>query len=92
MSILSPDMSVMDALVTMSKGNPGAATVLAELIKSDEWGFIDVFHLDDAGLYGSNIWIAYKDICGQDIDRLRTAIRDRTIGDQVRASKYYVAT
>ena len=67
--------SMMDIVMKMSEGNPGAVTVIAQLIKENarvdpdsalgELGTI--LHLDSAGIYASDIWMVYKDICGQNI-------------------------
>ncbi len=81
---LSTDVTVKDAIVKMCDGNPGALNVLVQLVKRDEFGFIDLFHLDDVEIYGPNIWICYKEICGQDIDALSAAIHDHTIQKSLR--------
>lgn len=68
--------SPMSVLLKMAEGNPGAATVMGKLIADDPMGFIDVLHLDDMGMRGSQIWEAFK-FCKQDIAALRKAIRGR---------------
>lgn len=65
-----------EAIVQMSEGNPGAINVLIQLMK-DPMEFIDILNLDDMNMRGSQIWIAYKDHCKEDIEALRKAIRDR---------------
>lgn len=68
----------MDIAIKMSQGNPGALTVIANLLKEDPMmGIMDVLHLDDMGMRGPQIWVAFKDHCGQDLDKLRTALRAR---------------
>ena len=69
------DMSMMDMLMVMSEGNPGALKVLMDSfdkvpeIDPDDvfgpWGLM--MHLDSLGIYGDRIWMLYKDLCGQDI-------------------------
>lgn len=69
------DMSMMDMLMIMSEGNPGALKVLMDSfdkvpeIDPDDvfgpWGLM--MHLDSLGIYGDRIWMLYKDLCGQDI-------------------------
>ena len=39
-------------------------------------GFLDICRLDDLELYGSGIWLAYKDVCGEDIEKLRGRLRN----------------
>lgn len=66
------EMVPIDAVVKMAEGNPGATRVMCELMKPNlVEGFMDVCRLDDLGLYGSDIWLAYKDVCGMDIEKLR---------------------
>lgn len=58
--------TVMDILVQMAEGNPGACTVLAEMIKRDPVvGVMAVIHMDDMNIRGAQIWVAYKNFyCG----------------------------
>jgi len=66
------DMAPIDAIAKMADGNPGAVTVMCELLKLDLVdGFANICRLDDLELYGPDIWVAYKDICGSDIKTLR---------------------
>jgi hypothetical protein len=70
--------TVMDFLVTMSEGNPGAITVLSQVLKSDEdLGFLLVLQLDDMNIRGTQVWIGYKDYCGQDIDKFIDCVKNR---------------
>lgn len=68
--------SVVQACVKMADGNPGAATVAAQLIENGPMGIIDLCHADDLGLRGSLLWQAFKN-CGQKVDVLRDALRAR---------------
>ena len=70
----------MDTMVVMSEGNPGALSVLAELMKSDELAMIDILHLDDMNIRGWQIWVGYKDHCGEDLSKFRQCIKDRDEG------------
>ena len=72
------DMSLMDIMVTLSEGNPGAVTVLTEIVKvNPTFGIMELLHFDDMNMRGSQIWVAYKDYCGCDIEKLREAIKAR---------------
>lgn len=64
------DMSLLEILSALSEGNPGALRVLMELF-GDGAGFLDVLGCDSKRLYGSRIWMLYKDVCGEDIERFR---------------------
>lgn len=71
------DMAPIDAVVKMAEGNPGAVTVMCELLKPNlVEGFMDICRLDDLELYGPKIWLAYKDVCGMDIEKLRQRLRN----------------
>ena len=65
------DMSIFEIVGALSEGNPGALRVLMELFGKDGAGFLDVFGCDSKRLYGSRIWMLYKDVCGEDIERFR---------------------
>ncbi len=68
----------MAMLVTMSEGNPGAASVLAMLMEdSPETGFMKVLGLDDMNVRGPQIWVGFKDHCKQDLETFKTAISSR---------------
>lgn len=82
MSKIKLEMSVMDALVEMSEGNPGAATVLAQIMRRAEeidpnvaMNIVPIMIMDDMGIYGSRIWQFYKDFCGEDIPNLLAVLR-----------------
>lgn len=78
--------TIVDATIKMADGNPGAVTVMAELLKMQD-GFIALAHLDDAGIYGPNIWLAYKDVCGSDINELHNKLFDHKIKAELEAYK-----
>lgn len=68
----------IDIAVKMSEGNPGATTVMAQLLKHDpDMGFMYLRHLDDMNLRGSAIWVAFKDHCGSDIAKLVQCLTNR---------------
>ena len=66
----------MEAIISLAEGNPGAAVVMGKLMQ-DPIGFMDVLHLDDMGMKGPQIWVAFEDHCKGDIEALRKAIRSR---------------
>ncbi len=68
--------SMVDLLVVMSEANPGAMAVLSQLAKI-EHGFMYILHFDDMNMRGSQIWAAYKDYCGQDINKLIECLKSR---------------
>lgn len=57
----------------LAKGNPGAIAVVVRL------DFVHLNNLKLFGINGSMIWVAYKDICGEDMDLLKQKIEDGSI-------------
>ena len=72
----------------LSEGNPGALNVIMTLVKESPTidpdaamgPFAHLLSLDSFGIYGSNIWILYKDICGQDITNMIAVLRAIQLG------------
>jgi len=69
-------------LEKMSEGNPGAISVLGRLMIVPT-GLMSILDLDDMNIRGSQIWVAYKDYCGEDIDILTHSLTSRD-GDMVK--------
>lgn len=67
-----------DIIVQMSEGNPGAMNVLLDMIDHDpNNAILSILSLDDMNIRGSQIWIGYKDHCGQDMDNFIKAVQER---------------
>lgn len=70
--------SFLDIIYKMSEGNPGAVNVMMMLFQNKEeidpqsalGGFGAILSLDTHEIYGSNIWVFYKDVCGQDLETM----------------------
>jgi hypothetical protein len=68
-------MSGSDVIRKLSGGNPGAITVCARLVeygpkidpKSMFGGLGALLMLDSMDIYDENIWMFYKDVCGEDL-------------------------
>lgn len=77
--------SLTSILVALSEGNPGAATVVAQMAQL-EGGLLALMNLDDFGIRGSQIWVGYKEFCNQDADLFIVRInkRDMTLIDGIR--------
>lgn len=58
----------VETIVKMAEGNPGAATVMANMLMKGM--IIGIFALDELEIYGPSVWVAYKDCCGSDLDKL----------------------
>lgn len=87
MSRLRLEMNFNDMLFVLSEGVPGAITVIMDAFrKGDEvdpdgmgaWGF--VINLDMMEIYGSRIWMLYKDVCGENISNTIAMVRSVQMG------------
>ena len=88
--------STIETVIKMSGGNPGALTVLLQLLK--EGGAIDpdaaypvmlILWLDTWQIYDENIWILYKDVCGESIINFIAMIRYRQLGMLEREEAFF---
>ncbi len=88
MSRIKLEDTMMDILSKMSGGNPGALTVMMSLVDCNAqvdpdsaFGpYSTILDLDSSEIYGSDIWIVFKDICGQDIKMMIALMRARQLG------------
>ena len=79
--------SAMSICLKMSEGNPGALSIVTSLLKQnaliDPNGigpFTAILQLDSIGIYGSEIWILYKDVCEEHISKLCALLRANQFG------------
>jgi len=85
---IQPEDSVEEMLIKMSEGNPGAMRVLMDLAEISPivdpqnlvGAFGPILNLDVVGLYGPNIWMLYKDVCGEDYYKVLVLLRSCQIG------------
>ncbi len=78
----------MEAMMKLAQGNPGAITALMEIVSKHKYidpqsalGFFGVlFDFDEKEIYGPDIWILYKDCCGQKVDNLIACMRAVQLG------------
>lgn len=68
-----------DPLLVLSEGNSSATMVLMNFLEKEEdlIGFVNMLNLDDMNIRGAQIWLAFKDYCGQDIDLLMKLVSER---------------
>ena len=67
--------STQEVINQMSEGIIGAIVVMTALIT--EGHPLLIASLDDMNIRGSQIWIGYKDHCGEDIELFIQCIQDR---------------
>lgn len=61
-------MDWKESIIALADGNPGAVTVMSSLMQVNPiYGQLALCRLDDLQLYGSSIWVVYKDHCKEDI-------------------------
>lgn len=73
--------AMMEKVIELAEGNPGAITVLAQLQSMPE--LID-YLLYETNKRGPDIWVLYKDMCHEDIEAFCMLITRamRTAGSQ----------
>lgn len=77
----------IDAVAKMSEGNFGAMDALMGLLKSDHidpdnmmGGLGVVLFLDTLGIYGTDIYVLYSDICSKDLPKMMAVLRAVQLG------------
>lgn len=84
--------NTLEVVEKMVEGNPGAITVIMKILdrKHDPMSMMVVLMLDDMNIRGPQIWVGYKDFCGQDIEVFVKKIkaRDQGMVDAINAECY----
>jgi hypothetical protein len=78
----------ISSMIKLAEGNPGALTTLMKIMQEGEkidpdnfmgsMGTILMF--DTFGIYGSRIWMLYKDVCGQSLTHTIAVLRACQMG------------
>ena len=70
--------TIAESIYKISEGNPGALRVIIEMLKATKKdGPIYLLKLDSMHIYGSRIWVGYKDICNYNIEKYIKLIKNR---------------
>lgn len=88
MSRIQLSDSAMDVIVKMSEGNPGAMTALMEILNKgaeidpDDFmgGLGAVLSLDSDGIYGTDIYVLWSDICDRNTAKMLSVLRACQLG------------
>lgn len=88
MSRIDINKPLTESLVAMSDRNPGAASVLKMLINQEaeidpDSMFVPIgaiMNLDQYGIYGSRIWVLFKNGCRQNLKLMIAALRAVQLG------------
>ena len=59
---LTGNMSAMDMIMIMSEGNPGAISVIMQMM-NDSRSFMDILLCDSLDIRGSKLYMLYNDCC-----------------------------
>ncbi|MDD3906426.1 MAG: hypothetical protein PHS46_07910 [Candidatus Omnitrophica bacterium] len=80
--------SIRDMIVKLSEGNPGGLTVCMTAFSNGHaidpmgalGGLAPLLALDTLGIYGSRIWMLYKDVCGERLPYFLAMLRGWQLG------------
>lgn len=92
MTILKVTDTLLDVLTKLSQGNPGALSVLCQILKEDQENgdgtlVFQLLKLDTLGIYGSLIWMLYKDTFRYNIRALMFALRHNRLEKVIKRKK-----
>lgn len=85
---ISLDDSIEQIVTKLSDGNPGSISVIVQLLKGEAAidpdtavpGLGTLFYFDSFGIYGSDIWVLFKDVCGGKLVNLVALFRGFQLG------------
>lgn len=70
--------NLIEMVVDMAEGNPGAVDVLTQIVKAEgELGMFTILNLDDMNIRGPQIWVGYQDYCEGDLAKFVAATKVR---------------
>lgn len=80
--------TMQDIVVKMCEGNPGAMRVLMDIIKNASdidpdaimGGIGTVLLLDSFGIYGTDIYVLWNDICNRELNKTIAVLRATQMG------------
>ena len=80
--------TMVDIMAKMSEGNPGALTALMECVTDDDKtdpdslmrGLGPALSLDTMGIYGTDIYVLWSDICEKNTPKFMAVIRAHQLG------------
>lgn len=80
--------SVMDMIIKMAEGNPGAVTAIMQIVEEHDaidpqsalGGIGAILSLDTLEIYGSDIYVLFSDKCGKDVRKMLMIMRANQLG------------
>lgn len=88
MSRIQGNDTIQDVFVKLSEGNPGALSTMAEIYKQGPeidpdailGGLTPIAGLDTLGIYGTDIYVLFSDICENSIPKMLAVLRAVQLG------------
>lgn len=85
---ISLEMNMIDTVLAITGGNPGALRICVDVLdrtseidpKNTLRGFGLLILLDTYGIYESDIWLLYKDVCGESLSKMIACLRAVHLG------------
>lgn len=82
---LKGEDTVIDMVLKMSEGNPGAMTFLMNLIEESKYGgalgaYGQILLLDSIGLYADKAYMLWNDCCDKSIEQTELVLRNFQMG------------
>lgn len=73
------DHDLRPVIAQICEGNPGAIRVMMCMLEKFGTieGFMRILDLNDMNMRGPQIWVAYKEWAGHDLEKLKEGIRQR---------------
>lgn len=76
---ITSDMNMMDMMMVMSEGNPGALNILMQMMQNPR-SMMDIFLLDSLDIRGSKIWMLYSDSCSKNPGKFNRTLMALRVG------------
>jgi len=81
-------MTIKEVLIVMGGGNPGALTVCMDILKrgveidpqNAMGGLSAILSMDTLGIYEHRIWMLYKNVCGESLEKMLGLLRANQLG------------
>lgn len=87
MSKITLNDSIQDMMIKMSDGNPGAVGALMSLLTDSTTdpdsalgGIGKIMSLDEYGIYGTDVYVFFNDICERDVKKMIGVMRAVQLG------------
>ena len=76
---INGNMNMMEMVITMSEGNPGAISVIMGMMQ-DPTGLLDILMLDSMDIRGSHLYMLNNDCCQRDPAKFKRTLKMLRLG------------